>query len=284
MGDVFSKRGLSRFAWRRKKHQHDPAVLARIMADIAAYAPDHLAITGDLTNFSTAPESAAACSWLTALGPSDRITVSPGNHDALVTEGQEARLRAMRPWFGDSPAPGGGEGDDFPFVRRRGRAAIVNLSSSIPTAPGLASGWLGQAQLERLPTILHALREEGLFRVVMLHHPPTAGVVSDRKALQDAAALRGILREQGAELVLHGHAHETVFTSTPGPSGPIPVLATPSASMPTGKRHDAARWHALEIAPDGEVLVVARGLDPTTGDVGELGRYRLIPQVSDSAS
>lgn len=243
-------------------------MLAKIVADIHDQAPDHIALTGDLTNFSTPQEYAAAREWLTALAPSANLTVSPGNHDALVADGLDERLASLQHWFGD------GTEAAFPHVRRRGPLGLVNLCSAIATPPLYASGRLGAAQLGRLPAILDELGRAGLVRVVMLHHPPVAGVVSRRKALEDAEALRAVLLRHGAELVLHGHAHEAAFNTLPGPAGPIPVLGVPSASMPADHHHPAARWHAIEIDPAG-LKIVARGLDERTGMVGEVGRYAL---------
>ncbi|HEY3696577.1 metallophosphoesterase [Phenylobacterium sp.] len=278
--DVVSKRALSRLAWRRKRSQHDPAVLALLTADVAAHAPDHIAVTGDLTNFSTPEEFERARTWLSTLGPADRVTVSPGNHDALVDRGLAARLERLRPWFGDT------DGEAFPHVRRRGPVALVNLSTATPTPPALATGALGAAQLARLAAGLEAAAQAGLARVVMLHHPPVEGVVSRRKALDDAAALRAVLRDRGAELVLHGHGHESVFGALAGPVGPIPVLGAPSASSPGG-RHAPAGWHAIEIEPGAggpSIRVTVRGLDAAAGKLRELGRYVLLPLTSGIAA
>lgn len=272
------KRWLSRFAWRRKRRRHSGAVLAALVADLQAHQPDHIAITGDLTNFSTAEEFAAARLWLEALGPADGITVSPGNHDALVGRGGHERFATWRPWLGDE------DSTEFPQARRRGPVAIVNLCSATPTAPHLAQGALDPVQLERLPGLLRRLGEEGLFRVLLIHHPPAAGVVSRRKALRQAPELAAILQAEGAELVLHGHAHEANMSTLRGPLGPIPVLGVPPASG-DGGHDEAARWHAIEVegaAVDGwAVRVIARGL--VDAEMVELGRYRLAP-FSGSAS
>jgi len=267
--DFAPKRLLSRFAWRRKRRRHRPEVLAAIVADLKAQTPDHVAITGDLTNFSTAREFAAARAWLEQLGAPDAITVSPGNHDALVGSGGAERFAAWAPWLGDEDAAA------FPQVRRRGPVALVNLCSAIPTAPHLAQGALGHGQLDRLRPMLRGLGDEGLCRVVLLHHAPAPGASSRRKALRDAPALLAILKAEGAELVLHGHVHAAAVAAVPGPHGAIPVLGAPSASAAGG--HHPARWHGLEIEACGEgwsVCVVARGL-AADGSVVEMGRYRL---------
>ncbi len=267
-GELAAKRALSRLAWRRKRRGHDPAVLAAITADVAAQACDHVAVTGDLTNFSTLAEFAGARAWLETLGPASGVTVSPGNHDALVAQDEGRRFAGLAPWFGDA-----GDGD-FPHVRRRGEVALVNLCSAIPTPPLFATGRLGAQQIERLADLLSELGREKRLRVVLLHHPPVDGVVSRRKALIDAAGLREVLARCGAELVLHGHGHEAAFGKTASPAGPIPVLGVPSASATPGHGHPAARWHAIEISA-AQVEVIARGLDTATGVIGEIGRYRL---------
>ncbi|MDB5455482.1 MAG: metallophosphoesterase [Caulobacter sp.] len=271
--DLASKRLLSRLAWRRKRRQHSPAALAAVVADLQAYGPDHVAITGDLTNFASAAEFAAARAWLESLGPARNITISPGNHDALVGAGGPERFAAWSPWLGD------GDTLDFPHVRLRDGVAVINLCTAVPTAPWLAAGRLGDDQLSRLRAALAELEGRDLFRVALIHHPPTPGAVSRRKALVDQDALRRVLAEGGVDLVLHGHAHEALFAALPGPYGPIPVLGVPSASAAAG-RHAGARWHAIEIERrDGgaaRVRVVARGYDPASGQVEALGGYELI--------
>lgn len=268
--DFASKRLLSAIAWRRKGREHQPHVLNALTSDIAAYGPDHIALTGDLTNFSTPAEFAAARAWLKTLGPAGDITLSPGNHDALVAKNAPDSFAPWREWMEDP-------GDTaFPAVRRRGPVALVNLCSATPTAPWLATGRLGEAQLTRLETILAQLRQEGLFRVLMIHHPPAPGVVSKRKSLEDAPDLQALLKAQGAGLVLHGHAHEAAVSALPGPGGAIPVLGVPSASAVGHGKHPPARWHGIEIDPSQQkIRVVARGFSPQTEAFEPLGSYVL---------
>ena len=264
-GDVVSKRLLSRFAWRRKRKRHVKAVLDAITADILSRRTDHLAITGDLTNFSTPEEFEAAQAWLSGLGDAARVTVSPGNHDALVGHDALPEFGPLRPWLGD---PGG---TGFPYLRVRGPVAILNLSSAGPTRVHLAQGTLGGDQVDRAEAILRETGEANLYRVVLLHHPLAAGVVASRKALTDAGAMRAALRRVGAELILHGHAHEALLSVVPGPHVDIPVIGVPSASTPAGLPHDqAARWNDLEILRNGpafQTRVTAREITAGLGVV-----------------
>lgn len=270
-GPLAFKQRLSRRAWRRKASEHSPEVLAALVADVHAHAPDHVVVTGDLTNFSTPEEKLAAAAWLEALAPPADLTVSPGNHDALVPAGADP-WAAWRPWMEDAAGA-------LPRLRVRGRIALFNLSSAVPTPPLFAQGRLGEAQLARLETALAAAGSEGLHRVLLVHHPVTPGVVSRRKALTDAPAFAQLLRRAGAELVLHGHAHRPSLALLPGPEGAIPVLGVSSASAPGGG-HAAARWHAIRFDPGAAgvgTTVTVRGLLPA-GGFGELGRYTLPPQ------
>lgn len=265
------KQWLSLLAWRRKRHRHRIEVLNAIAADVAEAAPDHVAITGDLTNFATAPEFDAAAQWLRSLGDPSKVTVSPGNHDALTGRGGAARFAPWQAWLGDSPDI------VFPMVRRRGRIAIFNLCSALPTALHKAQGRLGDAQLDRLGAGLTQAGEEGLTRVILVHHPITHGVVAGRSELVDRQALGQVLARTGGELVLHGHAHAAAVSTLPGPNGRIPVLGVPSASAAHG-HGEAARWHMIEIGEgqDPSIRLTARGLEPS-GRAHQLGRYALAP-------
>lgn len=271
--DVASKRLLSRVAWRRKHHRHSEPVLDLITADIRNHAPDHIALTGDLTNFATPQEFAAARAWLETLGDGSAVTVSPGNHDALTSRDTPDRFAPWRPWLADD-----GEAD-FPHLRVRGPVAIINLSSAVPTPIHLAQGRLGAAQIERAARLLGETGARGLYRVVLVHHPVSAGVVSRRKSLADGEALRAVLKTVGAELVLHGHAHEALLTRTAGPAGDIPVMGVPSASTPAGLPDDqAARWNEIEIVREGAAFrtrITVHGVTSAL-TVETLGRYVLV--------
>src|SRR6516162_2669581 len=88
---------------------------------------------------------------------------------------------------------------------------------------------------------------EGLFRVVMIHHPPTSRAARYLKRLVDGAALRAVLASHGAELVIHGHDHVHSLVYFAGPQRRVPVLGVPSASQtPRGAQAPgvAKSWRA----------------------------------------
>ena len=77
-----------------RRHFHLVGVLDRIVADLKAQSPDHIAVTGDLINLSLAGEYAPARAWLERLGQPQQVTVVPGNHDTYVrSKAQHPQLK-----------------------------------------------------------------------------------------------------------------------------------------------------------------------------------------------
>jgi 3',5'-cyclic AMP phosphodiesterase CpdA len=241
-----SKRQLSAWSWRRRCALHCSEILDALVRDVHAHAVDHVVVTGDVTNFALPGEFARAAAWLETLLPDGRISVVPGNHDALVPVAAADGLGRWAAWTG---GPAG-----FPFVHRVGeRVTLIGLTSARPSAPLLARGSLGAAQLERLAALLDDEGAAGRVRIVLLHHPPAARAVGWRKALADAPAFRTLLARHGAELVLHGHARDARLDALAGPGEPIPCLCVPSSSAVPNPHDHGARWHRLAIDASGEV-------------------------------
>ena len=242
--DVLSKRVLSYISWNRKRRfLHSPDVLARVMDDIAAYAPDHVAVTGDIVNLSLKAEFDRSLTWLEKLGTPQNVTVIPGNHDRLLALQAGAGPDRWQAWSGDETAAI----PEFPFVRKRGQIALIGVNTALPTAPHLATGRVGEEQAARLHKMLATLGEKNMFRIVLIHHPLGNHAKSARKALTDRALVHDALRVNGAELVLHGHNHRDEFYATEGPLGPIPVIGVPSAShIPKNPRY-AGGWNLISI-------------------------------------
>lgn len=264
------KRLLGYLSWRRKRrHRHRPEILADVVADALDQGPDHLLVSGDLTHLGLPGECREALAWLQALGPADRVSVIPGNHDVLVADDWAATVGLWRDYFasaaagmpvaapsvgqpGTTPAdrildrarvPGDGA---FPFLRHCGAVALIGVNSSVPTAPLMADGRMGAAQRERLGRLLEVLGQQGRFRLVCLHHSPLPDGHAWRKRLRDAGALVALLRETGAELVVHGHGHHEALTTVDTAAGPMLVVGAPSASL---AGEFAAGWNLYRIAP-----------------------------------
>src|SRR5450755_527345 len=70
------KRALGYANWlRNRRHAFLRPALDGIVADLAAHAPDHIAVTGDLTNIGLPQEHINALGWLESLGPPERVSV-----------------------------------------------------------------------------------------------------------------------------------------------------------------------------------------------------------------
>jgi 3',5'-cyclic AMP phosphodiesterase CpdA len=250
--ELASKRLLGYLSWRRRRRaEHRTEVLDALRRDLLGVRPEHLVITGDLTQIALPDEFRQARAWLDSLGGPDEVTVVPGNHDAYVPVAWAQGLSQWRPYLVSDEASGGTATDSaesiFPSLRVRGPVAFIGLSSARPSAPLLATGRLGGRQLERLEALLQQTRSQGLFRVVLLHHPPVPGEERRRKRLTDAPQLCAVIARQGAELVLHGHRHRSVQSRIEIPGTHVPVFGIPSASSIGHVTGRMAQYHVYTV-------------------------------------
>ncbi|MHA1548046.1 MAG: metallophosphoesterase family protein, partial [Alphaproteobacteria bacterium] len=162
------KQRLGHLNWiRNRAHAYDDSVLSALVADMQSGHPDHIAVTGDLINLGLSAEVEGARQWLDGLGSPETISVVPGNHDAYTTDSDAFTRSRWAPFM---------RGDDvhevapearFPYLRRRGDVALIGVSTAIATAPLMATGRVGDAQLSALAALLQATGEENLCRLVM---------------------------------------------------------------------------------------------------------------------
>ena len=281
--ELTGKRALGFVNWHRRRFvRHRPEALEALMRDLRSAAPDHIAVTGDLVNIALEKEFPPAREWLAQLGSPHDVSLVPGNHDAYVRDALEHPASHWGDYMrGDGIGAGAPHSrvGPFPYVRRRGPAALVGLSTALPTAPFLATGKLGADQLMRFSDALAHLAHEGAFRIVLIHHPPAGQGPNRFKRLVDAGPFRRVIAEHGAELVLHGHSHVHSLHWIAGPQTRVPVVGVPSASAaPRGDRDPAGynlyridrargRWHCE---------VVSRGLKPGHDGLTELSRRTLM--------
>lgn len=295
------KRALGWLNWQRKRrHVHRADALALVVADLQAAAPDHIAVTGDLVNIALPGEYEAAAAWLAGLGPPEQVSVVPGNHDIYTRLGADPGVARWRAYM-QSDAWGrelGGAPVGFPYVRQAGPMALVGVNSAVPTPPFVAAGEVGGPQRKALAAILDRLGAAGVFRTVLIHHPPLPGQAPARRGLADAPALERVLETHGAELVLHGHNHRDMLEWRAWRAGRFPVVGIASGSAAKPHREEQpARYNLIRLEPqdwdgldDGGgwwLTIVTRGLDTATGTVAELSRRRLPvggPQASALAA
>jgi 3',5'-cyclic AMP phosphodiesterase CpdA len=286
VSELTIKRALGGANWlRNRRHVHVRGVLDALVADLKARKPGHIVVTGDLVNLGLPAEHEAALAWLEGLGSTDGVTAIPGNHDAYSRSGRDPsylRWQAfMRGEDSLGPGPKSGGASGFPFLRRIGPVALIGLVSGVPTRPFVSSGYLGWDQLARLARLLDDTRREGLLRVVAIHHPPHRYRKEARSGLRDAGPFGEVLREAGAELVLHGHFHRPELRWLEGPNGHVPVVGVPSASAAVGFKHGClAGYNLYAITREREgmglgafrIEMIRRGLAEPGGPFIELER------------
>ena len=271
IGELLGKRMLGYINWRRNRHRiHQSDVLDALVADIKAQAPDHIAVTGDLVNLAHAAEFAPARQWIEGVGTPQLVSLVPGNHDAYT----RSAVPRFEQTFGDYMRSDTGAAG-FPYLQRRGPLALIGLSTAVPTAPFMATGTLGAAQLAALDRMLGEVSGAELFRVLLIHHPLRSK--HKHKRLTDTDALQAALKRHGVELILHGHDHIHSTMWFEGPSGRIPAIGVPSASSIAHGHRPAAAYNLFAIERAGDAWrceQTVRGFGDGTG-VQQLQRTAL---------
>ncbi len=235
---LFNKRvtGYANLLMSRARVYRQDYLLA-VLAEAAAQA-DHLVVTGDITNLSLEGEYVEAVRLLAGVALSTEVTVIPGNHDiylpAIHKEGRfphhfGAFLQGDLPELAiDLPA------GRFPFVKLRGPAAIIGLTSAVPRPPFVSAGHLGSRQLEALARVLEHPLVACRTPVVLVHHSPFDSrfrIEQLRSGLVDAKALRHALQPLSRGLVLYGHLHTRLHQRLATASGALDVLCATAAGL-----------------------------------------------------
>jgi len=277
LAEMRLKRFMGFVNWKRTRERiNDMPMLRRLVADLRAQSPDHVAMTGDVVNLALRSEFSRAAEWLRTLGAATDVSFTPGNHDAYVHDAMPNLRRLLAPWMtSDAGAPGAGS---FPYLRVRDDVAVIGLSSGVPTAPLLASGRLGGGQIAAFKSLLKQTGAAGLGRVVLIHHPPLVGGPSGAlRGLDDAAAFEAAIAECGAEAILHGHTHRRMLHHLPSPAtklsgGKVPVIGVSSCSASArDAKHRAAYYliHLERAENQWRLSARARGPMPGSGEIGE---------------
>ncbi|MDI6835636.1 metallophosphoesterase family protein [Ciceribacter thiooxidans] len=249
--ELASKRITGYVNWHRNRRKHLFAnALDLILADLRRHAPDHLAITGDLVNLASGIEIRRAAEWLKSAGAPLDTSVVPGNHDAYVPGAHDESVQAWYDYIrGDDDPLIWRKGHKlFPYIRRRGPVALIGCSTSLATPPFAATGYFGKRQARETAELLKAAGEEGLFRVVMIHHPPIRGATSSHKRMIGIRRFAAAISVGGAELVLHGHTHLNTLNWLESRGRKIPVVGIAAASQGPGSHKPAAAYNLFSIS------------------------------------
>lgn len=212
--------------YKNRRHVHSPEILEQLTQAVAAESPDQVLLTGDLVHIGLEREMTEAAQWLSRLGPPEKVTLIPGNHDNYAKDSLAAMYRC---WGDYLPAEGRNKQDytaAYPVRREHEGLHLLGVNTACVTRIFSATGKLGADQQSRLSRMIKREPGDRRFQCLLIHHPPLPGMTIRRKALQDAKQLEILLEKNPPDLTLYGHIHrnrEHVF-------GQSRIYCTASAS------------------------------------------------------
>lgn len=173
---------------------------------------DVVAISGDVSQRARAGEFQRAREFIRQAEKVSRTIVVPGNHDvawwyAPLGIGDTAKMLAKyRAYISQDLEP----------VLRMAGATIVGLNTSQGVSRHTLTwnmrdlsiiGHLTRGQIERARAEFERSRADDA-RVIVMHHNPVKGELSQRHGLKSTQRILGAFAEMGVELVLCGHDHQ----------------------------------------------------------------------------
>ena len=173
---------------------------------------DVVAISGDVSQRARAGEFQRAREFIRQAEKVAATIVVPGNHDvawwlAPLGFGDTARIFAKyRAYISKDLEP----------VLRTAGATFVGLNTSQGVSRHTLTwnvrdisiiGHLNRGQIERARAEFGKSRE-GDARVIVMHHNPIKGELSQRHGLKNTQRILGAFAEMGVDLVLCGHDHQ----------------------------------------------------------------------------
>lgn len=173
---------------------------------------DVVAISGDVTQRARSGEFQRAREFIKKAEKVSQTIVVPGNHDVawwLAPLGVGDRMRMFEKYRAYiSP--------DLEPVLRIAGATIVGLNTSHGVSVHTLTwnvrdisiiGHLSRAQIERARAEFDTSRA-GDARIIVMHHNPVKGELSQRHGLKRTQRILGAFAEAGVDLVLCGHDHQ----------------------------------------------------------------------------
>lgn len=189
-----------------------PAQIDAIEAQIQAERYDIVAISGDVSQRSRAGEFQRAAAFIRDARKVSKVLCVPGNHDVawwespLHLRGAERMYARYRTYIDAELEP----------VLRTSGATVVGLNTSQGVHARTLTwnvrdisiiGDLRKAQIERARREFEA-SPAGDARVIVMHHNPVKGELSQRHGLKHTKQILGAFAQIGVDLVLCGHDHQ----------------------------------------------------------------------------
>ena len=189
-----------------------PAQIEAIEALIQAERFDVVAISGDLSQRARSGEFQRARAFIKHAERVSKVICIPGNHDVQWWKspfglGDEREMFAVYRRYID---------DDIEPVLRVPGATFAGLNTSHGVV-GQSLTWrlrdlsiigiVRRSQIERLRDVF-SRSPAGDLRVVVMHHNPVKGELSQRHGLKDTKRALGAFADMSVDLVLCGHDHQ----------------------------------------------------------------------------
>jgi 3',5'-cyclic AMP phosphodiesterase CpdA len=190
----------------------DGAMIEAIEARIASDAYEVVAVSGDVSQRARAGEFQRARVFLRDAARVSHVIVVPGNHDVawwrspMMIRGSKTIYEPYRQYVSEDLEP----------VLRVPGATLVGLN----TAQGVSRrtltwnlrdisiiGDLRRGQIEKADAEVNA-SPAGDARVIVMHHNPVKGELSQRHGLKNTPKILGAFARMGVDVVLCGHDHQ----------------------------------------------------------------------------
>lgn len=214
-----------------------PDLLEAAVEETNAYAPDFVAIAGDLTTAGYRWEFEEAKSYLDRIECENKVVIM-GNHDA-----KNVGYQHFEDLFGQRTR-------SLTFHVPEGEVKLVALDSS---KPDLAEGEVGRENYAWIDSELRGWNKGP--KIVMVHHHLLAvpGTGRDRNNLRDSGDMMAVLRDLNVDMVLSGHKHVPYVWSISG----VRVIHSGTVSSMRVRGSIAPSYNVIESDPE-EILVKLR--------------------------
>jgi 3',5'-cyclic AMP phosphodiesterase CpdA len=226
---------------------HDPRIVAAVVSEIAAIAPDLVIVSGDFTQRAKTEQFQEACRFLTELRDAGHEVLGvPGNHDVPLYDVLRRFLSPLtryRRFIDDELCPS----FDLPGTAVLG----VNTARSAT----IKDGRISREQIDMVRDHF-AKVPEGTVKVLVTHHPLFALPVDDSGELGRALGRQELaidaVNDMGVDLLLAGHNHRASVNRARDlvtrAGGALVVQAGTATSVRT--REEEQSFNVLEVDGD----------------------------------
>jgi 3',5'-cyclic AMP phosphodiesterase CpdA len=230
-----------------------PAHIAALEAHVERERYGVVAVSGDLSQRARSGEFQRAAVFLRDVGRVSRTIVVPGNHDvswwkAPLGFGDDERMYdAYREYVSPdlepvlrAPEAPGAPGTGATFVGINTSQGVIRQTLTWNVRDLSIIGHVRRSQIDRAAREF-AAAPAGDLRVIVMHHNPVKGELSQRHGLKDTRKVLGAFAEIGVDLVLCGHDHqEAVHAVGETKKGTVVSTAGTVSSRSRGGRPSSA--------------------------------------------